>query len=100
MLPILFFLFLFCLAIGVPIAFSMGVGVVASFVYGMPRGMMNIPTKVFAGLGRQSHIFSSRKARRWCQRLVTTLPTPCHCGGSFSILQPLHPFTIFLRRSL
>ena len=50
MLAILFFLFLGCLAIGVPIAFSMGVGVIASFMYGMPRGMMNIPTKIFAGL--------------------------------------------------
>ena len=50
MLAVLFFLFLFFLALGVPIAFSMGLGVVASFMYGMPRGMMNIPTKVFAGL--------------------------------------------------
>jgi C4-dicarboxylate transporter DctM subunit len=50
MLAVLFFIFLAFLAIGVHIAFSMGVGVVASFLYGMPRGMMNIPTKVFAGL--------------------------------------------------
>lgn len=50
MLWILFFAFMGCLVVGVPIAFSMGVSVVATFMYGMPRGMMNIPTKIFAGL--------------------------------------------------
>ena len=50
MLAILTLVFLALLTIGVPIAFSMGLGVVASFMYGMPRGMMNIPTKIFAGL--------------------------------------------------
>ncbi len=50
MLTVLFIIFLLLLTLGVPIAFSMGMAVVGSFMYGMPRGMINIPTKVFAGL--------------------------------------------------
>lgn len=50
MLAVLFLVFLGVMAFGVPIAFSMGVGAVCSFMYAMPRGMINMPTKIFGGL--------------------------------------------------
>lgn len=50
MLAVLFLVFLGVMALGVPIAMAMGFGAVSAFMYGMPRGMMTIPTKVFGGL--------------------------------------------------
>lgn len=50
MLAILFIVFLAVMALGVPIAVAMGFGAVSAFLYGMPRGMMTIPTKIFGGL--------------------------------------------------
>lgn len=50
MLAVLFVVFLIVMGLGVPIAMAMGFGAICSFQYGMPRGMMTIPTKVFGGL--------------------------------------------------
>lgn len=50
MLAVLFVVFLGVMTLGVPIAMAMGFGAVSAFQFGMPRGMMTIPTKIFGGL--------------------------------------------------